>query len=288
MGLISATLAALCSFGLATAAGAHQADFYGSGERSQLTFAAKPSSTASVVRSYAHRGQAVGDPASSIEFDLSTLRPDGYLLKKIRAIQVKGICDGNADRVDLFISGQLRVENDGGFERRIPNEGGGGDLVLRGQITRRGREVSGQIKTGKFDNGLSTCSVPTFQFQTQGQLKPQCGSVGRIRKAKVCVITTFDHGRLKDVRLLTFNGLPVGCSDGSVRPVAGRATAVRVLRGGRFQLKRGEISGPFTDEHVAIVGRFGSSVSAEGTVKVSFVDGRGVRCRSGALQWSLP
>ena len=105
------------------------------------------------------------DPIAQVELKVIKTGGEVEAVKGINFRDLAINCEGSSERVKLRPRGKVLVNPAGRFER-VYDSDGGGELMLRGNVSNDGHKAQGHIETGKpisFD-GMK-CEVPDSKFK---------------------------------------------------------------------------------------------------------------------------
>lgn len=114
-------------------------------------------------------GQIVGDPDSKITLRVTK---KGGEIRKISGFKANGVlirCQSGNSEFNFTITGSIQVNDKGSFRARLPNVNNPDEkLRVSGNVEKKGKEVSGNIKTNQLTQGNGErCDVPKQRFHTE-------------------------------------------------------------------------------------------------------------------------
>lgn len=120
-----------------------------------------------VAKSIKVSGGVVGDDTAKIS--AKTIVKDGKV-QKVKAFKANGIdirCDGETvDGFGFTITGSLSVNDSGTFKARLPNrEDPSEKLRVSGKVKKKGKRISGNIKTNKLTINGTQCDMPKQHYE---------------------------------------------------------------------------------------------------------------------------
>lgn len=112
-----------------------------------------------------HTGTVVDLPESKVTLRISIKKGRPTKLSAFRARGVPARCE-NGEFLFAFKSlNPTRITRKGNFKEALKNPDGS-KLTISGTVRRKGKRVSGFIKTNDFDGDGMSCRVPKQQFRT--------------------------------------------------------------------------------------------------------------------------
>lgn len=112
-------------------------------------------------------GGVVKDPDSRIRAKVTVKNGD---VRKISRFKARGIdfrCNGQTfENFEFTITGSIRVNDRNSFRARIPSSQDSSEkLRVSGRVKKKGKRVSGNIKTNRLSIGNETCDMPKQHFE---------------------------------------------------------------------------------------------------------------------------
>ncbi len=128
-----------------------------------LLIAAAPASAGS--KKIRHSGAVVGVPDSTVTLRIGIKKGRPTKLSAFRATGVPTRCDTGEFLFEFTSLNPTRVTKKGNFKERLKNPDGS-KLTISGTVRKRGKQVSGYIRTNDFDSDGMSCRVAKQKFRT--------------------------------------------------------------------------------------------------------------------------
>ena len=122
------------------------------------------------TKTYKQTGQIVGDNATFVKLRVKVSSGDPQKISGFKAKNVLTRCDAKNGRVNKRFQysalDPISVNSMDQFDAVLTDKSIGLKITLQGEVKKRGKAVTGKIKTNRFDLKNKVCRVPSQKFKT--------------------------------------------------------------------------------------------------------------------------